>query len=123
MQVQALSIEYLMKNKFPMEVLHGISSCKLKEEDVMFMIGLFDHKLTEITLFYRGTVHGWFYHNFHNKCDKRGPTISLFQIKDGDCIGGFTRCQWSSPKKYNSKLKYDDSSVVFNLTCHRSFKI
>ncbi len=86
------------------------------------MMGLFDYNLAEITLLYRGTVHGWMYKDFHDKCDKKGPTLSLFQIKDGDCIGGFTRRQWSSPTAIFS-YKYDDSAVVFNLTCHRSFKI
>jgi hypothetical protein len=29
--------------------------------------------------------------NFHDHCDKKGPTISLFKINDGDCIGGFSK--------------------------------
>jgi hypothetical protein len=28
--------------------------------------------------------------DFHSRCDKKGPTISLFKVKKGDCIGGFT---------------------------------
>ena len=23
-----------------------------------------------------------------------GPTISLFKIKDGDCVGGYKRAKW-----------------------------
>ncbi len=42
------------------------------------------------TLLYRASVDGWKYINFHSKCDNKGPTICLFKIKDGDCIGGYT---------------------------------
>jgi hypothetical protein len=42
-------------------------------------------------LLYRGSEHGWMAKNFHDHCDKKGPTISLFKIKDGDCIGGFSK--------------------------------
>ena len=60
----------------------------------------------ELILLYRGSVHGWMYHDFHMRCDDKGPTISLFQINDGDCIGGFTSAAWSSPEE--KKLERDD---------------
>ena len=53
-------------------------------------------------LLYSGSVHdkwyksGWTYEAFHSRCDGKGPTLTLFQIKDGDCIGGFTEAQWDS---------------------------
>jgi hypothetical protein len=41
-------------------------------------------------LLFRGSEHGWKGIDFHSRCDNKRPTISLFKIKDGDCIGGFT---------------------------------
>ena len=39
---------------------------------------------------YRGTRDGFTFKAFHEKAEKKGPTVSLFKIKDGDLIGGFT---------------------------------
>jgi hypothetical protein len=41
-------------------------------------------------LLFRGSEHGWKWKDFHSRCEKKGPTISLFKVKGGDCIGGFT---------------------------------
>ena len=55
--------------------------------------------------------------DFHSRCDKKGPTISLFKVKDGDCIGGFTKAQWDS----SSKSVGDPDAFLFNLTRSRVF--
>ena len=47
-------------------------------------------------LLYSGSEHGWHAKNFHDRCDNKGPTISLFKIKKGDCVGGYTSIDWSS---------------------------
>jgi hypothetical protein len=57
--------------------------------------------------------------DFHSLCDDLGPTITLLQIKDGDCIGGFTNVEWTSPEE--RKRETDASAVLFNLTTHTSF--
>ena len=44
---------------------------------------------------------GWKAKDFHENCDLKGPTLSLVQVKNGPCIGGFTTAQWSS----NGKMK------------------
>jgi hypothetical protein len=42
-------------------------------------------------LSYRGSRDGWMAADFHRMSDGKGPTVSLFKIKDNDqCIGGFT---------------------------------
>ena len=71
------------------------------------------------TLLYSGHLHGWNYKDFHSRCDSKGRTVSLFQIKDGDCIGGYTSQHWESPD--SSKTKADNSAFVFNLTHSRHF--
>ena len=69
------------------------------------------------TLLYRGSEHGWNFIDFHSRCDKKGPTICLFKIKDGDCIGGYTNAQWSS----EDELVDDIDAMLFNLSCYRHY--
>lgn len=57
---------------------------------------LLGNKLLVTSLLYSGSLHGWKFFDFHTRCDGKRPTISLFKIKDGDCIGGYTNAQWSS---------------------------
>jgi hypothetical protein len=39
---------------------------------------------------YRASDHGWKPEDFHSRCDKMGPSISLFKASDGECFGGYT---------------------------------
>jgi hypothetical protein len=72
------------------------------------------------TLIYSGDIHGWDCRDFHDRCDSRGRTVSLFQIKDGDCIGGYTDRSWESADE-DGKWKADSSAFLFNLTRSRHF--
>jgi hypothetical protein len=56
-----------------------------------YLVQLLGNKALVTVLLFRGSEHGWEAKHFHKYCDKKGPTISLFKIKDGDCIGGFTK--------------------------------
>ena len=58
--------------------------------------------------------------DFHSRCDNKGPTVSLFKIKDGDCVGGYTKAQWQSLKDY--EYSNDNDAILFNLNHQRSFK-
>ena len=42
------------------------------------------------TMLYRGSNDGWKLKDFHSRCSNKGPTVTLFKVKKGDCIGGFT---------------------------------
>jgi hypothetical protein len=70
------------------------------------------------TLLYSGHLHGWNYKDFHSLCDSKGRTVSLFQIEQGDCIGGYTSQCWESG---SGKGKADSSAFLFNLTRSRHF--
>ncbi len=35
---------------------------------------------------------------FHEKCDKKGPTLTLYQNKLGYRFGGFTSVDWDKSK-------------------------
>ncbi len=41
-------------------------------------------------MLYRGSRDGWYYQDLHQKSDMKGATVTLFKVKDGPCIGGFT---------------------------------
>ncbi len=68
-------------------------------------------------MLYRGSDHGWTAKDFHDRCDNKGPTISLFKVKDGDVIGGYSKAQWSSDGKHVG----DSDAMLFNLSCQRHF--
>ena len=53
--------------------------------------------------------------------DGKGPTVSLFKIKDTDqCVGGFTSSQWTSPQ--TRTYVTDSTAMLFNLTARKLFK-
>ena len=82
-----------------------------------FLLNLLGFKPLETILLYSGSLDdSWNYIDFHTRCDDKGPTITLFQIKNGDCIGGYTEATWETKCGY----KKDDSAFLFNLT--RSLK-
>jgi hypothetical protein len=66
------------------------SQCATDEKQKLYLHSILGNKRCVTTIRYRGSEHGWNYKDFHDRCDHIGPTISLFKIEDGDCIGGFT---------------------------------
>jgi hypothetical protein len=58
-----------------------------KKKFVYEMIG--DKRVVTVDR-YRGSRDGFYAFYFHSRCDNIGPTISLFKMKNGDVIGGFT---------------------------------
>ena len=41
---------------------------------------------------------GWDMGNFHAKCDGKGPTVSLFKVREDAIFGGFTTAEWGGKK-------------------------
>jgi hypothetical protein len=93
------------------------SNCATNEKEIKYLLELLGKKKFATILLYSGSKHGWMLEDFHSRCDKKGPTISLFRVKDGDCIGGFTSANWSS----DNKEVADTSAMLFNLTKERCF--
>jgi hypothetical protein len=42
-------------------------------------------------LFYRGSRDGFTPEQFHARCNNKGHTFTLFRIKDGPCVAGYTK--------------------------------
>jgi len=63
-------------------------------------------------LLYRGTRDGMDANYFHNKCNNKGPTISLFKNDKGYIFGGYTSTNWTG----NGDYKSAPDSFIFTLT-------
>ncbi len=64
---------------------------------------------------YKGSRDGWMIADFHRMSDFKGPTVTLFKIKDNNqCVGGFTSALWASPELYSEVS--DSTAMLFNLT-------
>ncbi len=86
-----------------------------------FLVEMMPIKEFDTVLKYRGSRDGWMNRDFHYRCDNLGPTLTLFKLLSGDCIGGFTSAQWSSPDK--PIYREDSTAMLFNLTQRRCYKI
>lgn len=73
-------------------------------------------------LLYRGSRNGWNSADFHYRCDNKSPTITLFKIEDGPCVGGFSTIEWRSPG-FTSQRETDTDAMLFNLTEKRVFRV
>jgi hypothetical protein len=56
----------------------------------MFIFDFIGDERMETVLLYKGSRDGFYRKDFHSRADNKGPTISLFKMKSGDVIGGFT---------------------------------
>ena len=63
-------------------------------------------------LLYRGTRDGMSAEVFHNKCNNKGPTISLFKNEKGYIFGGYASIDWTGSGGYKSA----PDSFIFTLT-------
>ena len=63
-------------------------------------------------LLYRGTRDGMSADAFHNRCNNKGPTISLFKNENGYIFGGYASIDWTSYGNYKSA----SDCFIFTLT-------
>ena len=66
----------------------------------------------KLELLYRGTRDGTKPENFHNLCDNKGPTITLFKNEKGNIFGGYASISWTN----NGGYKSASDSFIFTLT-------
>ena len=64
-------------------------------------------------LLYRLSRDGKEYQTFHNLCDNKGKTLTLFKLNDGNILGGYTTQNWDSN---TNKWKQDQNAFLFSLT-------
>ena len=69
-------------------------------------------------LLYRLSRDGEEISKFHELCDNKGPTLTIFLVKDGNIGGIFTPLSWD----IQSKTKNDKESFMFNLNKNEKYK-
>ena len=69
-------------------------------------------------LLYRLSENGDKFSTFHELCDNKGPTLTLFHVNDGNIVGIYTPLSWDS----NSLWKNDMDTFIFNLNKYQKYE-
>ena len=69
-------------------------------------------------LLYRLSENGDKYSTFHELCDNKGQTLTIFHVDDGNIVGIYTPLSWDS----YSKWKNDLDTFIFNLNKNQKYK-
>lgn len=80
--------------------------------DFLYNVVAMTHPSPKFKLLYRGSRDGFRAHNFHSRCDKKGPTVVIIQSDHGKIFGGFAGASWTSTSTYVSS----QDSFLFSLT-------
>ena len=75
-------------------------------------------KKVKAELLYRLSENGDKYSTFHELCDNKGPTLTLFLVKDGNIVGIYTPLSWDT----TSNWKNDMETFIFNLNKNQKYK-
>ncbi len=57
--------------------MDGVTKCNITIIEGSYMQSLIKN-VTSVQLLYQGSEHGWEPENFHQRCDFKSPTITLF---------------------------------------------
>ena len=68
-------------------------------------------------LLFKTSINGDSSSTFHNKYNKKGPTITFIKITRGKRIGGFTILSWESTGNY----KKNNDAFIFSLDAYQKF--
>jgi hypothetical protein len=63
-------------------------------------------------LLYKASDHGWSSAEFHNRCDSRGPTITIVRTAKGAEFGGYASVSWEKERGYRA----DPNAFLFSIT-------
>ena len=88
------------------------------EKQKSTMLNMLNKNIKNATLLYRGTRDGDTAKIFHDKCDNKGPTLTLCKEKNGIIFGGYTEAEWDSKERHP---KYDKNSFIFSITYNKKF--
>ena len=76
-------------------------------------------KSLKFELIFTASINGDDSKIFHEKCDGKGPTVTIIKGKNGHIFGGYVTIPFSSDKKSH----YDDKAFLFSLTNMKKFPI
>ena len=87
-----------------------LSNCEKKNEYLKKIYEWSQYKSME--LLFRGTRDGMYSKNFHEKCDNKGPTITLLRNDKGNIMGGFSPISWTCEGGYHR----ENNCFIFTLS-------
>ena len=98
-----------------------LTSDILNDDDKKLLTEWFNQNNNKSTkLLYKATRDGDGYQDFYNKCEKKGPTITIALTTSGNKFGGYTSLSWQKPNI--SKLFYpDNNSFLFSLNKKKKY--
>ncbi|KAJ3449576.1 pep-cterm sorting domain-containing protein [Anaeramoeba flamelloides] len=71
---------------------------------------------SNLKLRYSTDIHGWSNRVFHNKCDKKGKSLTLIKLKNGSLFGGYADGDWWSPPRSGTFFNtQNQNSFIFSL--------
>ena len=59
------------------------------------------HNFKKLELIYRGTRDGTTGSAFHNKCDNKGPTITIYRNEKGNIMGAYSPISWTTDGRWH----------------------
>jgi len=83
------------------------------------LLNFINKKFKSIELIYSGTKDGDSAKNFHEKCDNKGPTLTLCKDKKGIIFGGYTEADWDSENRHG---KSDKNAFIFSITNNKKIE-
>ncbi len=73
------------------EPIFDKSDCAIEPQEKAYFKEIMGNRKFRTVIRYKGSRDGWMPDDFHRMSDGKGPTATLFKIKDNNnCIGGFT---------------------------------
>jgi hypothetical protein len=87
----------------------------LRQDQIIDLIKLCEFNASDKwTLLYRGSRDGFRAKDFHLKCDKKSPTLTIIKAQDsGFIFGGYTEAEWDSNCM---EYRVDPNAFLFSLT-------
>ena len=70
-------------------------------------------------MLFSGSTDGWSPSKFHELCDGRGPTITIFKSKAERVFGGFTQENWDSKSKW---IK-DERAFIYSIDKNQIYSV
>ena len=82
------------------------------------IMNFFDKKPIKFEKLYTATQHNGCAKVFHEKCDHKGPTLTIIESDKGFIFGGFTQKQWGNN---NARNQPDPASFLFSINSKQKF--
>ena len=73
---------------------------------------------TYLQLLFRASDHKWSAKEFHNRCNNKGPTVTIVKSSVGRLSGGFAKTSWQSKKE---GYQDDPHAFLFSIDSELTF--